>query len=514
MKSDDRRVHPSFGVSVLKSSSVFFVLALCMRDPASAQLGHYVSRTTTLPDTTIVAEVSSISYDVGQLDIRSVGMGFTHLIESDHLASSLQNPALLARESGIGTSLHAIVSTPIKTIDAVSYVTDNEGEFEQVGGSLIDGLQAAYQDYQDRGFIDPTVAAKLQTALQFPQELFDQVVGNLDDPTVHGANINGGFRLRAGSFLFSFDAYGESGFAIYLSPVYQDLARLYTETDFTDTSEVEAALAEVRALLDQIVDPSSGAVRSGAIPALYGVTFSDIAGTIAYGFSPLDSLSVGVNLKLLNRKFALTRIPVDEASHLFQEITSKLGKGTTGLTGGFGALYHLPSGMKVALSVQNLIPFQELGSSYSFSFDAVKLSVDRDSSGNPVLNANGDTAWVLATRDVDVVGTSHLSLPVVMDVGISYPLLSNWDVALELTDVLRELTRYDDYGERIRLGTEYRLGLFEGVLLVAPRAGIAAKSPTFGLGLKVGGLFTMDAAYYPSLIENIEAVGLQLGMQF
>lgn len=509
----------SLCVALLSGNSLYRALAMHVllwlsAAPGFAQLGYYISRSTTLPDTVINDAFVGRAYNVGSIDIRSAAMGSTHITDRRYPGATNENPALLAGMTGVGGSLTAVGSTPLKTLDAVSFVTLNQDEFEETGAATIEALQETVADFYVSGTVNPAISTRLRDALEYPQELLNQVVGDLDNPALHGANINGCMRFQVGNFGFALEAYGESGFGVYMSPVYRDLARLYVQTDFSNPLDVEATLAEVQFLLDQVVDLTTGFVHAGSIPAIYGVTFSDITGTVGYGFSPVDSLSVGLNLKLLNRKFALSRIPVDDASGLYSELTGKLGRGTTGITGDIGALYRLPNGGELAMVIQNIIPFKTVSSSYEFSFEAVQLYPDRDSLGNVVVNAGGDTGWVLATRNVEAMGASDLSLPVVMDIGVSYPVLENWDVVIEVSDVLGNVSRFDGFTERLRLGTEYRLSLFGRMLQLAPRAGLAMKQVTAGLGLKLGGIVAIDAAYFPSVLENVEAVGAQVTVQF
>jgi hypothetical protein len=165
------------------------------------------------------------------------------------------------------------------------------------------------------------------------------------------------------------------------------------------------------------------------------------------------------------------------------------------------------------VTLANVIPFRKLSTSYHSDYTTAWLQTLRDSAGNPVVNADGDTALVAYTQFNEVSGPAELNLPFVANAGMLLPLTSDWDVSVELVDIFDKESKYPDYGERVGMGTEYRLRFFGDMFQVSPRLGFAQLNATAGLGLSYAGIVRLDFAYFTSrYIDERKMIAGQLSV--
>ena len=68
------------------------------------------------------------------------------------------------------------------------------------------------------------------------------------------------------------------------------------------------------------------------------------------------------------------------------------------------------------------------------------------------------------------------------NLGVSYPLKSNWDIAIDWVDIFSKDETFKGLGDRLRVGTEYRFSNWSP--LVSVRGGIAEKHLTVGAGVQ------------------------------
>jgi hypothetical protein len=363
--------------------------------------------------------------------------------------------------------------------------------------------------------LDEQVQEKLATISALTSELINTVVGDPDNPDVHAAMIDISAQMQVGHWGFSLRGYGQTGMVAYPGPVLQSLLGLYLRTDFQDTNQAAEAITQLKGILSQTIDPVTGQVVPGALPAFYSLTYADILATAGYGFRPLESLSLGAQMKILNRRFSASRISVDEASDFKQKLMGDLEAGVTGVTFDVGALYSFPSGLKLGLNMQNLIPMQQLSSGYSLGFQSFRFQRDVNDDGSPIINADGDTAIVALAQQYTLTGSARLALPFLANIGMLFPVHEDWDVSFELVDVAQQETRYENYAQRFGFGTEYRFHLFENGLHVSPRLGFANVEATFGLGLRFRDLVQVDCAYYTSsIVQARRNISLQLSVMW
>jgi hypothetical protein len=211
----------------------------------------------------------------------------------------------------------------------------------------------------------------------------------------------------------------------------------------------------------------------------------------------------------------VNRLAFHDAPDFTEKAFRGLDYSVTGVTLDLGGYYRAPAGFAVGLNLQNVIPFKKLSTGFTSDYVAVWLRNDLDSAGNPIVNATGDTAVVAYTQKNHVTGPAELEMPFVGNIGMKMPLTADWDVSLELIDIFNQETKYSLYGERVGLGSEYRLRFFDDKFEVSPRIGYAQLNPTAGLGLGYAGIVRLDLAWFTSrYIDERQMIAGQLSVMW
>jgi hypothetical protein len=420
-------------------------------------------------------------------------------------------PALLAGEDTVRGLANIHFGTPFQTIDAITFISDNAPSIDSAW--TIRALQAAVEAFLAGGTATDDIVAKLADVAEFTKGLLENVIGNPENPDVHDGTLGINAQLQLGHWGFSVTGYGHTGLTVRMGPVYQELVDIYLTTDFSDSAQSAEAIERVRGLTDQLVDPVTGQVYAGSLPSMYAVTFADLMATAGYGTKIFGLVDVGANLKVINRRFTVNRLNSEEAGDITQKLFAGLESGITGVTVDLGGYYRAPSGFAAGLTLENVIPFKSLSKEYTTTYSTVRLANDLDSAGNPIVNGDGDTALVSYTQTNRVSGPIDLEMPFVANAGVSVPLTADWDLAAELLDVFDQQTRFEDYSERISIGTEYRLRFFGDKFHVSPRVGYSQLNPTAGLGLSYAGIVRLDLAYFTSrYVDEREMIAGQLSV--
>ncbi len=473
----------------------------------------YINRRVQLPDTTINKPIPRLALPTAIYDARGTGMGNTRVADEKSPSSYRYNPAFLGMTDRFVVSGAILANAPVQTVDAIVFIGGKQSELE--GAFSLRALQDAVDAYRDGVGFSQQVEEKLAAVSVFATELFEKVIGDPENPDVHGALFDVGARVQVGHWGFSLYGYGQSGMAAYPGPVLGPLINIYLRTDFQDSAQAAAAIAEIEALKDVIIDPVTGQVSPGALPGFFSLTYTDVVASAGYGFMLADSLSVGANLKVINRRFSAARISANDASDVTQSLFADLSNVETGVTFDVGALYRTTAGLTIGMSVQNLIPVAVLNSGYSINYGSVRVARDVDAQGNPIVNVDGDTALVAFTQKTIIEGPAKLALPLVANIGASLAISDDWDAAFEVVDVAQQVTVYKNYAERICFGTEYRFHLFGDILQLAPRIGFANAEATFGLGVRMFDHFRLDAAYYTAaIVQARQNIAVQLSVDW
>jgi len=492
--------------------TAIFVVAVLAVNQVGAQ-GFYINRGVQLPDTTISKPISRLALPIAIFDARGMAMGRARVADEKSPSSFRYNPGFLGMTDRFVVSGGILANAPVQTVDAIVFIGGRQSELE--GAFSLRALQDAVDAYRNGTGFSAEVEEKLAAVNAFATELFDKVIGDPANPDIHGGLFDIGARVQVGHWGFSLYAYGQSGMAAYPGPILGPLLGIYLRTDFQDSAQVEEAIAEIEALKDVIIDPVTGKVSPGALPGFFSLTYTDVVASAGYGLMVADSFSVGANLKVINRRFSAARITANDAGDITQNLFADLSHVETGVTFDVGAVYRTSFGLTAGMSVQNLIPVGVLNSGYTINYNSMQLTRDLDTQGNPIVNADGDTALVAFTQKTVIDGPAKLALPLLANVGASFAISKDWDVAFELVDIGQQVSVYRNYAERFGFGTEYRFHLFNDVLQLAPRIGFASAEPTFGLGIRIIDHIRIDAAYYTSaLVQARQNIALQLSVEW
>jgi len=498
MKSTSRLLHPSF-----------FLLSAILIGHASSWSQYYLRRTVQLPDSAVNEPLRRLAIPPVSRDVRALGMGRTRIADGNSLSSFLHNPGFLGRTHRIVGSGSLIAIAPAQTVNAVIFLSNNSIEFDEA--LSLRSLKETFDAYRQGMTVEQQVRLKLDKVATVTRDLFDNVIGDPRNPDIHTANLNFIVQMQVGHWGFSLQGYGQSGMGAYVGPILTSLLEIYERTDFDNEVQRAEALAQLEGLLAQAIDPVTGKVAIDVLPAFYSMTFADLMATAGYGFVPAESLSVGVQMKVLNRRFSAARIGVDKASDFSQSAFGGLAVGYTGVTLDVGAVFRLPSGLTVGVNLQNLIPMKTLSSGYNFITESLQFQPDRETDGSFIINSDGDTALVGYSRKITISGPSRLELPFLANIGVMFPIHEDWDASFELVDITQQESLYRNYVQRFGFGMEYRLHFFDDNLHVAPRIGLSNSVPSLGLGVSYRDIVALNGAYFASsVIQERRNFALQL----
>jgi hypothetical protein len=418
---------------------------------------------------------------------------------------------MLARDSADRGIANLYLSTPVQTIDAITFITSNAPNLDSAFS--LRALQEAVDRYRAGEGVPEEVVAKLDAFAAFVQEALSKLIGDPANPDVHNGLGGINAQMQIGRFGFSLSAYGQSGMTIRMGDAFQELMNIYFTTDFSDSAQVGDAIERIEGITDILVDPVTGEVNTTAIPAIFALTYADVMATAGYGMTLFDLVDVGANVKVINRRFSVNRMSFSDVADFPEGAFRGLSYSVTGVTLDLGGYYRAPSGLALGVTLANVIPFRKLSTSYHSDYTTAWLQTLRDSAGNPVVNADGDTALVAYTQFNEVSGPAELNLPFVANAGMLLPLTSDWDVSVEIVDIFDKESKYPDYGERVGVGTEYRLRFFGDMFQVSPRLGFAQLNATAGLGLSYAGVVRLDFAYFTSrYIDERKMIAGQLSV--
>lgn len=467
-----------------------------------AQGNYYIDRYVTLPDTSVTSETISVPIPENTEDVRSVGMGKTQVANGNNFNAMLYNPALLAKEKLSIEAIGISASLPPETFDAARFLEDHYNDFKQAlslkevwrGVNQFQAPGATFQQKLD-------ALKQIQDGLRFPRDLLNQVIGSSSNPTTHGVKIVPGISVQTGNWGFSLSGTAQSGFEMHQSPIIDALLEVKIPQDLNNEEQVTNAITSIEGLLQSVVD-NSGNIDFGALPVAYAFSYIDVIGAAGYGYHVSKDLSIGANLKVVHRRFSTRRVVVDNYKSILKEVTKGLDSYITGFTMDLGALYHLSNGTDIGLSLENIIPMQKISSSVDLSVSVSYLDYERDSFGR-VVTSGQDTALVSYQRNVNVGIPFELTFPFIASVGLYHPITQQWNLSFDIDDLFAQDTRYENYLQRLRFGTEFRYDLSKDIFSISPRIGFADNRLTLGLGLQLFRAIRLDGAYaYDRYVEK------------
>ena len=203
---------------------------------------------------------------------------------------------------------------------------------------------------------------------------------------------------------------------------------------------------------------------------------------------------MGANLKVINRRFSLNRIPVVEYDQIIDKAFSDLSRSVTGVTLDLGLQMKLPFGTDVGLALINAVPMKSLDDAISMDFIQHETAYAWEG-GQKQVDANGDTLMIRYKRPVVLTMPFELKLPFLVNIGFHHALTDRWSVGLDWLDLLKNDIRYKTTLGRLRLGTQYRQSIWKDKLTVTGRLGFGDEHVCGGLGLGFFNTVYLDGAY-------------------
>jgi hypothetical protein len=477
---------------------VFLCLVAVCSSALFAQGGYFVNRKDTLAPATIYAPTTSFFAPVNREDVKAIGMGKTAVANGRTFIAMMYNPALLA-EPKTALEIPSIqASLPPQTFDASLYLKDHENEFKQA--LSLRAVKDAATALKAATTLSEQLAAlqAIQAGLAVPRDLLTKVIGPADNPMVHGIRVVPSFSGQFGNFGFTLYSSAQFGFQVIQSATLDALLKVQIPKDLNDVNQVNAALqaaSELLTILDAVYnDVTDEFDISAAYPTTFAVSYIDIVGAVGYGYRLNKRLDVGANLKIVNRRFSTKVVQTNNVNEIWREVRSDFDASATGVTLDLGGRYRFDFGLDVALSLQNVIPIQKITSTVSGTVIATGYDYDLQN-GQKWVNGAGDTAVVALAQRQFIKVPIDLKIPFIMNLGTRYAVTPAWDVAFDLADVAAQDQRFESYGQRFRIGTEYRLEAIPDVVGISPRLGVADSHLTFGLGLNLFRVVQLDGAY-------------------
>lgn len=456
------------------------------------------SQATVLPHQYKTAETIHLKYPINSFDVRAIGMGNAQIACGKTYNAMMYNPALLGHKRYSLELLGIQAGMPAATYDAANYLSQHINEFEEAISlnQIWDGLDQLTQPGASN---EQKLQAlhDIQDGLVFVNDLFMEVTGPGDDPKTHGISLLPGISAQFGNFGFSLYGFGQAGFMVQLSPTFESLLDVDIPTTLDNpVATARAVIQLTAALAPAMIGPRKFSDK--AYPTAYYCSYFDIVGAAGYGFSIHKNLMIGANLKVINRRFLLDRIAVDDYDEIISTAWDKFKSDVTSVTGDLGAHYQFKFGTSVGATFQNIIPVKEITKSIDTEFQFHKL-IPR--TGQP----DSLVSW-----ETTITRPFELKVPFIVSLGVCHPLTKNWDIAFDWVDMAENDSRFEKTEDRIRLGTEYRFNVLKSALTVTHRLGLSDQRVALGLGLKIFKLLHIDGAYAYDRFVNEYAYYAQL----
>jgi hypothetical protein len=502
-------------------TGLLFFTGLTVRPAWTQTGGGYINYAQTMGaplDTTL----ETIDFPQAPIWIHAsaVGMGKTQTSNGLSYNGMLINPALLSDGKNRFDILGLQLSFPKSTFDAASFLKKNRQQFKT--GDFLKSLGRGFQEYYTAETPEQQAGAirKINQALSFPNELYSTIIGDVNNPLTNGLSVIPNLQVQYGRWGFSLFGKGQIGFVVNPGSTIPKILGLHIQENTTDlTVDMIKNLAEI---LGSAFD-ENGDVSFDALPQAFALSYIDIVGVLGRSYALSPNLDIGANIKIVNRRFSTKIINPDNFQDVLSEARKELKHTATGFTADLGFLYRSPkNGMRVGASLLNVFPVKTITSTTGLQFTIPSnVSYVDDGTGNPAVGSvdlegyyhpdpMGDTLLVIEKSQVNVKQPFELKAPLLANLGVSYPIKSNWDIALDWVDIFSKDETFDGLGDRVRVGTEYRFSNWNP--LVSVRGGVSEKHLTVGAGVQTR-FARIDLAYArdPFLEKNVFFGQLQLG---
>jgi hypothetical protein len=105
--------------------SICIITIILLPVNLSAQIGYYISRSETLPDTTLVLNSTALPFALNREDVRAIGMGKAQIALGRTFNAMMYNPALLSHAKFNIEALSLNLSLPPQTYEAAYFLKDH-----------------------------------------------------------------------------------------------------------------------------------------------------------------------------------------------------------------------------------------------------------------------------------------------------------------------------------------------------------------------------------------------------
>ncbi len=471
-----------------------FAITLLFSGLLYAQSGYHF-KTVTLPTLETTGKKTAFHYLSYFPDVSATGMGQIQTASEGQTLSMLSNPAFLAKKSNRFEVFGMQMAFPKSTWDAAWFLEDNMNEFIEAASlnQIWDGVNAFFAPGADLNAKWDAIG-EIQNGMEFVVDLLNEVTGPPEAPTKHGFNVLPGIGAQIGNWGFSLYGYGQASFLVRQSPTLDALADINIPENLENPLQAAQSVLQMMGILGAGLILENNTFSYEIFPVAYYLSYMDIVGTIGYGKPVLDNLNIGANLKVINRRFLLDRIPVVDYDQIIQNAFKDFSTHITGITADLGAQISLPFGTQMGVSLINILPVKTLNQTIQMDFMHHQVAYDRVN-GQKQVDANGDTLMLRYKRPVLLDLPYALHLPFLINVGFYHQLNNRWSAGLDWLDLLENDSRYKSIQGRLRLGTQYIYPLWMDKLEITGRFGYGDEHFSGGLGLKIYNTFYLDGAY-------------------
>jgi hypothetical protein len=449
-----------------KSRRALLALALVLQTIFAARVPAQISLST---------DVFRVPVAINRDDVKAIGEGNTQVANGRFFNAMEYNPALLAHERTSFDVLQVQASLPVNSLDAFAFLRDNADQLKN--GDFYRNIDQGIKAYQSAITPDQKVAAihQINSGLSFANQFQQKVLGPVDNPRTQGVLVVPDIQVQVGNLGFSLHASLRTALTAYVGATLSSLYALQLPDNLnTLTADQEQTLLDFAALLYDFQTGKPDYAQ--AIPQTFAVSYMDVVGTAGYGYQLTPAISLGANLKILNRRVSTKVINADNYSSILTDLRSDFQSSVTGVTLDLGGLYRLQStGTYFGLTLQNIIPLPKSASSAVFNTIAFDQQLNQ--------------------QHVQVTIPVEFNVPFLVNFGVTHPILSNWDASFDWVDIAAQDEKHVNFGGRLRLGTEYRLEAIRNTLGLSVRGGVAERKLAGGVGINLFRVLQIDAAY-------------------
>lgn len=436
-------------------------------------------------------DVTHWSVPINRDDVKAIGMGNTQVANGKVFNAMEYNPALLAHERTSFDVIQVQASLPLNSFDAFAFLRDNRDQLKT--GAFYQAIDDGFKAYTAPGATAKQQAAAIQqinSGLTFVNQFQQKVLGPADNPNIQGAMVVPDIQVQVGSLGFALHATLRAALSAYPGEILSKLYALQLPDNLSAlTADQQQTLGDFVALLHN--HTTGQPIYQNAVPPTFAVSYLDIVGMAGYGYKLNPDISLGADLKILNRRISTKVVTADNYKSLLSDLRSDFQNSVTGVTLDLGGLYHLKStGTDFGLTLQNIIPLPKTTSNVVFT--------------TPTHDALGNLQ--ISSMNVPV----EFSVPFLMNLGVTHPIMHNWEASFDWVDIAAQDERHVNFGGRLRLGTEFRLDAIPNSLGIAFRGGVAERKLAGGVGLNLFRAVQIDGAYAWDNYVKDDAVYVQL----